>query len=143
MDYSFDNSLGRLTKIIASSLGHDLIRRLGEVGVEISPEEWCILSMLNGSKGESQTAIGVFLGYGKVNVLRLVRAMEERGLVVRSVDDDDRRFRYVRLTAEGETVYRKAAGYASETIAFAVKGLSAEEYSTCVLVLKRIAANLS
>ena len=143
MIYSFEDSLGRLTKVISQGLGREMSRRLEQKNISVSPLEWCVLSMLYGSVGVSQSAIGQFLGFNKVNVLRIVRTMENMGLVVRTVPKRDKRYRLVKLTRLGEEQYRLSAGLASETIIHATRGISDSEYQQALDLLKRIASNIS
>ncbi|MDT8374248.1 MAG: winged helix DNA-binding protein [Bacteroidales bacterium] len=142
MKYSFDTSFGNLTQRISKSLGVLLVKKIQERAIPVSAEQWCVISMLYNHKRETQTAIGLFLGYDKVKVLRLIADLERAGIVERFKDNDDKRFNIVKLTEKGSETYRKIEVLARDTLAEATNGLSAAEVKTCISMLKKISRNL-
>ena len=140
--YSFDTSLGNLTQRISKSLGESLVSKLQEHEISVTAEQWCVISMLYNHKSETQTAIGLFLGYDKVKVLRLIVDLEKAGIVERFIDSNDKRFRIVRLTESGNQYYKIVEVHAKETLKEATKGLNSEELKTCTSLLKKILGNL-
>lgn len=142
MKYSFDTSLGNLTQRISKSLGFRLVSKLESNDISISAEQWCVISMLKFQHQATQTAIGLFLGYDKVRILRLIEGLEKAGIVERSVDNNDKRFKVVKLTESGNQYYYIIEVYAKETLIEATKGLSSEEVKTCIPMLKKILENI-
>lgn len=140
--YSFNTSLGNLTQRISKSLGESLVSKLEEHGIAVSAEQWCVISMLYNHKCETQTAIGLFLRYDKVKVLRLIKGLEKAGIVERFIDNNDKRFKIVRLTESGNQYYKSVEVHAKETLKEATEGLNAEEVKTCTSMLKKILGNL-
>jgi len=142
MKYSFDTSLGNLTQRISKSLGVLLVKKIQEDGISVNAEQWCVISMLKFQHQATQTDIGLFLGYDKVKVLRLIADLEKDGIVKRSTDRDDKRFKIVRLTEKGSETYRKIEVLARDTLAEATSGLSDAEVRNCISMLKKILGNL-
>jgi DNA-binding MarR family transcriptional regulator len=140
--YSFDTSLGNLTQRISKSLGVSLVTKLQEHEISVTAEQWCVISMLYNHKCETQTAIGEFLGYDKVRILRLIKALEKSGIVERLIDSNDKRFKIVSLTESGNHLYRLIEVHATETLREATKGLNSQEVKTCTSMLKKISLNL-
>ena len=109
---------GRLpAELRASSLV--LLKRLGFTAKQLSFEEYekaglspyhhAILALLDESVPESQAAIADSLGYDRGTLVGLLDELEEKGLVERKRDPDDRRRHLVRLTATASARSRRSA----------------------------------
>lgn len=142
MKYSFDTSLGNLTQRISKSLGVLLVKKIQEDGISVNAEQWCVISMLKYQHQATQTDIGLFLGYDKVKVLRLIVDLEKSEIVERYEDKDDKRFKIVKLTEKGNETYRKIEVLARDTLAEATNGLHEAEVKNCISMLKKISRNL-
>lgn len=68
----------------------------------------------------------------------LVDRMVARGLVRRADCPEDRRVRYVELTADGEALIRSAFGRHAERLRRAMEGLSAAEQEQATALLKAL-----
>ena len=75
-------------------------------GTGLSPFHFAVLALLEEDPRETQAAIADALGYDRSHVVRLLDELEERNLVVRRRDPEDRRRHVVKMTADG----RKALG---------------------------------
>jgi DNA-binding MarR family transcriptional regulator len=76
------------------------------------------------------------------SMTRIVRALEEAGLVERQIDATDRRSFWIRATPHGETVLQEGRLLRVQTLADDIAGLSAEDRIALRLgleVLERIA----
>src|SRR6266480_471929 len=97
-------------ELVASSLF--LLKRLGFApkgrsvdeyeGLVLNPYHRAILALLEGSAPETQAEIADALGYDRGTLVGLLDELEERGLVERKRDPEDRRRHVVRLTADGK-----------------------------------------
>jgi DNA-binding MarR family transcriptional regulator len=102
-------------ELIASSTF--LLKRLGfaakergmaayeEVGVH--PYHYAILLVLDAGSADTQGSIADALGYDRGQLVGLLDELEEKGLVERKRDPNDRRRHLVRMTSDGTRMLRR------------------------------------
>ena len=98
------------TELVASSLF--LLKRLGFAAKsrslemyeqeDLNPYHYAILALLDEGLPETQAAIADSLGYDRGTLVGLLDELEEKELIERKRDPDDRRRHIVRLTADGK-----------------------------------------
>src|SRR5512146_2688715 len=98
------------SELVASSLF--LLKRLGFAAKSrslemyekeaLSPYHYAILALLDEGLPETQAAIADSLGYDRGTLVGLLDELEEKTLIERKRDPDDRRRHIVRLTADGK-----------------------------------------
>jgi DNA-binding MarR family transcriptional regulator len=77
-------------------------------GLDITATQFGVLSVLSRAGELDQIGIARLLGFDRSTTGLVVNLLEERKLVVRSPNPDDRRRHVLRLTAAGEDLRRRA-----------------------------------
>ena len=137
------------TKVESEAISRDVLRHLMGVmhamkdhvatlaaTLDLTPSQLAALSHLDAPR--SQRELAESLHFDASNITDIVDRLEARGLVVRTVDPDDRRIRRIVRTPEGEALRRRALDEALAT-APTVAPLSASEQRTLCELLGKIA----
>lgn len=79
------------------------------------------------------------LGIENATLVRLIDALEEQGLVLRNVAEDDRRAKRVTLTPEGRKTVERIEAYAAELSQDVMFSIDEERVTDAMNVLQHIA----
>jgi len=127
-----------------SSLGHAVARRFRETmqPLGLEPREFALLRAIAPAEGASQQAIGERLQIPPSRMVAFVDVLEQRGLVERRANPDDRRARALYVTAEGRELLAAAFTLASELEAQLCADLSPPEREQLLDALQRVGMQL-
>ena len=106
----------RSVGFLISQLGFFSSKRFAEAlaPLGIGPREFLLLRYVAALAGQSQQSLAERLGVPPSRMVALVDYLEQRGLVERRPDPDDRRVRGLHLTAEGRRTLERATAVAIE-----------------------------
>ena len=76
-------------------------------GTGLNAFHFSVMALLEEDPRETQAVIADALGYDRSHIVRLLDELEEKDLVVRKRDPEDRRRHVVKLTAEGRKALAK------------------------------------
>ncbi len=115
----------------------DLINRFKKAQIDITPEQWVILSQLE-KKTMSQVDLAGQSFKDKHTVSRIIDLLQKKGFVNRSHDPDDGRRFLISLTDLGrnETAKAKEHVYASRELGW--ENISDEEYDQLRKILDKV-----
>jgi MarR family transcriptional regulator for hemolysin len=120
------------------NLMNEELRAVGQ-----SQARWGTLYWIN-VFGDSvnQTELADRIGVEQPTLGRVLRDLEAEGLIERLPGKDDRRAKVIRLTAAAKPVMREIERIQNTVRAKLLKGISANDLSTCMSVFAKILVNL-
>jgi DNA-binding MarR family transcriptional regulator len=130
----------RSVGFLISQLGFFSSKRFTEAlaPLGIGPREFLLLRFVAASAGQSQQALAERLDVPASRMVALVDDLEERGLVERRPDPDDRRVRGLHPTRKGGEVLKRAAEVAIDYEQKLCSGLDEGERDTLIDLLQKI-----
>lgn len=99
------NSVGFLLRMAQLQTFEEYFTELSDF--ELKPGEFSVLTAILHSPGIRQGALAQRLMIKRAHMTKLVRSLEERGYVARTIPDGDRRSVLLKLTSEGRTLTRR------------------------------------
>ena len=115
----------------------DLINRFNKAGIDITPEQWVVLSKLE-KKNLSQADLASESFKDKHTVSRIIDLLQKKGFVHRTQDPNDGRKYMITLTPEGrvQTEQAKEHVYASRELGW--EDLTEDEYTQLRFLLDKV-----
>ena len=121
----------------------DLINRFREAQVDITPEQWVILSRLDTDGEMFQTDLASLSFRDKPTVSRIIELLAKKGMVEKHQDQHDGRRFIVKLTSEGKRQVESAYPSVEASREIGWTNLTDQEYDTLVTLLDKIFSNYS
>lgn len=109
------------------------------VSEDVTSPQFAVLNALTGEDGLDQRTVGERVGLDRSTVAEVVRRLVGRGLVDKVRDPKDGRRSVLRTTDEGQRVHRKLSGRTARMNQIFLAPLNAEERSTFLELLQRVA----
>jgi len=121
----------------------DLINRFKEREIDLTPEQWVVVSMLNKEGEMFQTDLANHSFRDKPTVSRITDLLVKKNIVIRTPDKEDGRRFLISLTEIGEKLVNKAYPVVQESREKGWTNLSENEYEELVRILDKIFTNYS
>ena len=106
--------------------------------LNINPAESMFLSKIYYSDGISQREIAKGLHVSEANITKTFKKLEEKGLVYKTVDEENNARRKLHLTEKGEETFEKCIELFKNFDAFLFEGLSEDQIEKMETQLSRI-----
>lgn len=135
--YARPGFLLRRAHQISAAVFEDECRSVG-----LTPAQFGVLTVLASAPGLDQSTLARALGFDKVTVLRVLRGLEDRGLVHRGAALKSKRNMAVVLSREGEKLLKQAAKPAERAYEKLMGPLSAEQQEQLVSLLMALTSGL-
>ena len=118
-----------------------LKKHLGEVfknnGINLTAEQFLVMDTLWNEGALTQQNIAYIIQKDKNSVTQFVDNLEKKGLVVRSVDKEDRRVNNVVVTEKGLALRDSTKEIAINAMNDILSGVSEEDLNTFIYVLRK------
>jgi DNA-binding MarR family transcriptional regulator len=127
---------------LLTQLGTHAARRFGErvAAVDLTPPQAGLIRAVAREPGRSQQALAERLGTPATRLVALVDSLEQRGVLERRRNPDDRRLHAVHLTPDGEALRDDLGRLAAEHEDALLAALDPAERRTLADLLGRVAA---
>jgi DNA-binding MarR family transcriptional regulator len=125
---------------LLSQVGIHASRRFAEriAAVDLNPPLFRVLNLVAAAEGQSQQAIGAAIEIPASRMVALVDELEQRGLVERRPNPDDRRIRALYLTPTGKRCLERGRKIAKQHEEELTEGMSPSDRKRIVALLQKI-----
>jgi DNA-binding MarR family transcriptional regulator len=125
---------------LLSQVGIHASRRFAEriAAVDLNPPLFRVLNLVAAAEGRSQQAIAAAIGIPPSRMVALVDELEQRSLVERRPDPEDRRVRALFLTSKGKRCLTRGRKIAADHEAELTAGMSAVDRKRLLALLQKI-----
>ncbi|ACT02865.1 MarR family winged helix-turn-helix transcriptional regulator [Paenibacillus sp. JDR-2] len=110
---------------------------------EITPDQWGILSVLDGDKGTTQKELAESIDRDQTTVVRMIHSLEKKGIVKRFVHEMDKRSHNLYLTDKGIELKSKVLPVVIKAHHYATRNLSMAEINDLKAILGKLYASVN
>jgi DNA-binding MarR family transcriptional regulator len=127
-----------------SSLGYAVSRRFKQTlaPFDLEPREFALLRSVAYDEGQSQQSLGDRLQIPRSRMVAIVDELEQRGLLERRTNRDDRRVRHLHLTDPGRQLFQQAFAQALDYEQQVSAPLNPREREQLLDLLERVATGI-
>jgi len=137
----FDTTLGRYLGRLNTAIAVALSQELQSAEVEITSDQFRLLTHLWKENGLSQNSLAERTGRDRGSVTRMLDILENKGITVRITDKNDRRMNIIYLTKKGEALQTKAVPCAQLVLDKITQGFGENEQRNFRQYLERALKN--
>lgn len=118
-------------------LSRVMSKHLSEFNLTISQHSVLAFLKANAQKGLALNSIGELLSLSSPNITSVVDRLEEKGLVVRTDHDTDRRIKIIKLTPAGEELERRVFEVHGQRIEGMLHSLGKKDLEDLIRLLRK------
>ena len=111
--------------------------RMAEGGFDLTPVQFAALSVVADRPGIDQATLAGLIAHDRVTIGGVVDRLETKGLLSRTISQQDRRARVLEVTADGEALLRQIIPAVHEAQEGMLAGLSETERRTFTRLLRK------
>jgi DNA-binding MarR family transcriptional regulator len=137
-----NESPGYLICQAATRLKAGLYRAFQSHGLNVTPEQWTVLSSLWEADNVHQSVLADKTAKDRHNIARILHLLERGGLVKRVADPNDRRLRKVCLTEKGKALKPKLVRIAEDFLQQSLSGLRQKDLDSLTTAMAQIINNI-
>jgi len=135
---NFGEFLDRTVRVVRL----DLLRRFKEVGADITPEQWIILSSLSKNDGQAQSELANGSFKNAPTVSRIIDLLCDKGLTVRKRFGEEKRRKKILLTEKGRETIEMVMPVVIAARKSGWEGLSDTDYEHFIRIINTIFTNI-
>lgn len=138
-----EETIGFVAYRTSLSMKQYLLKNFKENGFDITVEQWGVMYRIFKNDGLSQNQIAEKSFKQGPNITRIIDDLEEKGLVLRSPDANDRRKYLLFLTDKGSADVMRLMSLLEKVKAGFSEGISQEDMFKTIEVLNKIYHNIN
>lgn len=138
-DELFDILVGK----ISAAINRTFLRAFAADGIEITTEQWSVLACLWKKDKVTQQTLCSLTAKDKPSMTRLIDKLENRNLVTRVSDHNDRRINLIHLTDSGIALQQRATDLVQKIATKTLNNITENELEIGRIMLKKIMMNLN
>ena len=142
-EYLISDVYGYFIDRTAKAIKGDLNSRFRKLGINLTAEQWLILSKLSDKDGQSQVELGDKTYKNAPTVSRIIDLLCEKGFAERRTDAGDRRKFHIFITDKGRMTVEKVMPEVIEARKSGWAGLSHEDYESLIRIVDKVFDNLT
>ncbi len=142
MRYNFNDSFGFVVVKTGRLIENKLKENFEREFLRITPQQWSVLTYLWNEDGISQQKLADVFSKDKTSMARLLSNMEKKELIVRNIDENDKRNKKVFLTYRSKLIKKDSIKIAEKTLVEILKGIDHKSLKVSKKVLRQICENL-
>lgn len=127
---------------VSIAINRKMYRNFKKIGLDITPEQWTVLSFLWRQDGVSQQILCDATFKDKPSMTRLINNLSKLELVERRSIPTDRRSNQIYLTPKGASIQDEANEAVSDAMRYALAGIDEEGLSQMRSMLKIVFNNI-
>lgn len=141
MKTKLDEYVGYNIFVVASLLKRQIFRILSKQNINITPDQWIVLSYIWEKDGQTISELVKNSNKDFANVTRIINKLVKLGYVIKEHSKEDGRSVIVYATKEARILEERLNDCWMKSVSISMKGLSKEEQDYLLLLLDRIKVN--
>ncbi|MFZ5892009.1 MAG: MarR family winged helix-turn-helix transcriptional regulator [Myxococcota bacterium] len=137
-----ENALPFVIHGLYQQIRSNTYRAFHEHGLELTPEQWIVLVRLWERDRQSPSALSESTLRDRPTMTRILDTMQQNGLIVREVDEDDARARVICLTREAKALQKRLVPIAKRLVAQLENSIPQHDLEVTRRTLRRMFENI-
>ncbi|WP_375175304.1 MarR family winged helix-turn-helix transcriptional regulator [Pseudooceanicola sp.] len=140
--FAFEDTLPHWINRLSFQIRSEAQKAFTEKGIDLTPEEWAILMVIWSRGPQRMTELAATTFRDRTTVTRMIDRLVRKGLIERQSSADDRRTVRIAVTPVGAAFEPEVMSVITPLIARAMAGVTAEDASRVLAILRQVSANL-
>ncbi len=119
------------------------LREFKKLDLEITPEQFVLLDAIVNNEKIYQRQLGELLGKDRANIARLLKILENKGLIEKTPDSNGKQINRIVITKKGETIRNKILPKISIIRENYLNNINYQELINCFTILNKIKNNIA
>ncbi len=112
-------------------------QRIQQLGYDLTPVQFAAMNAILNTPGIDQASIAAKIAYDKATIGGVIDRLEQKGYILRTVSQRDRRAREVRLTEEGQQIFEQIFPEVLALQREILPGLTQDEYTQFIALANK------